>query len=89
MCLSCVNCITFDVQIDKVVDYEYVSVRGEGEVLRELGISHKYTMSCTKLKVNTRIISSVILSFFFFSICFRGESASVQFGFCSQLPGDW
>lgn len=73
-------------QIDKVVDYEYVLVRGEGEVLRELGISHKYTMSCTKLKVNTEIISSVFL---FFSLCFRSESASVQFGFHSQLPAGW
>lgn len=80
----------FDVQIDKVVDYEYVLVRGEGEVLRELGISHKYTMSCTKLKVNTGIILSVFLFFFLlFSLCFRSESASVQFGFRSQLPAGW
>lgn len=76
-------------QIDKVVDYEYVLVRGEGEVLRELGISHKYTMSCTKLKVNTEIISSVFLFFSLFSLCFRSESASVQFGFRSQLPAGW
>lgn len=73
---------------NKVVDYEYVLVRREGEVLWELGISHKYTMSCIKVKVNREIIFSVLL-FSFFYLCFRCEQALAQFGPCSQVPGGW
>lgn len=81
MCLSCVNCIMFDVQTVKIVDYEYILVQGKVRSYESQGLAiYIYTMNSTKLKVNTGTIcnskeNTCKYKVFF---CFRSQNLSVQ-----------